>query len=103
MIDRDEDIRECWAYSKAGQKCSHPAGHPGDHAIIITWTDDECWKPGAGETPKPKPPYTVNIPAVEHLIDVDMRPDCEICSHPADMHSNQIGECVACDCKSYIG
>jgi len=36
--------RQCWAYGPNG-RCTHPAGHPGNHIIEYTWTDDECVTP----------------------------------------------------------
>lgn len=40
------DIKRCFAYNINGTRCDHPAGHPGHHAITVTWTDDECFTPG---------------------------------------------------------
>jgi len=36
----------CHAYSVTLDRCDMPGGHPGDHSITRTWTDDECWVPG---------------------------------------------------------
>jgi hypothetical protein len=35
----------CWAYDKQMRRCTLEAGHSEDHAIYITWTDNECFSP----------------------------------------------------------
>jgi hypothetical protein len=38
-------IRDCWAYNQQAQRCSQPAGHPGNHVISIEWSDEDCLDP----------------------------------------------------------
>jgi len=85
-----ETIRQCWAFNKAGNRCDHPAGHPGNHAIETTWTDAEC---AGAPLPQAQPALSVT----------DMSPaptpatKCAACSH-----AHRDGECK-CGCYSFIG
>lgn len=92
------EIRQCWAYNVAGQRCDMPAGHPGDHGIQFTWTDDDCYNPilSAGESrPSPaKPAAIVTLPTVPTQPTVIK---CVACQH---QHKN--GECK-CGCYEFIG
>lgn len=47
------DVRQCWAFHKDGTRCTHPAGHPGNHAVERTWTDKECYAPIRHQLPEP--------------------------------------------------
>lgn len=100
MIDRDEPLRECYAFNKNGQRCSHPAGHRGEHAVIITWGDDECWTPGG-----PTLFTAIAEPVIEHLVDIP-KPSgkCVICDHP--MHTGICGrpdgDDFECDCANGV-
>jgi hypothetical protein len=99
-------IRPCFAYNLRGERCDMPGGHPGDHAITTTWTDDECYAPGA--------PLAMGVAdghirpshgETEHLVDVPVElEDCAVCEHLAEYHPMQ-GPCIhgGCDCKNYVG
>jgi hypothetical protein len=106
----NDTIRECHAYSQSGQKCSHPAGHPGDHAIIITWGDDECWTPG---TEQVRPMASRAMGVADGLVPPQPVDEpvyvpsgkCAICQHKHHPH----GLCGApedgdftCDCMTSI-
>ena len=87
------DIKQCWAYNKEGQRCEHPAGHPGNHVIMAEWSDEECFAPmttplsralGAAPVLAPPPPPP---PATK----------CVACQH-----SHRGGECK-CGCYEFIG
>jgi hypothetical protein len=39
-----DTIRICWAYNQQAQRCDMPAGHPGNHAISIEWSDEETFE-----------------------------------------------------------
>lgn len=123
----DDPIRYCRSYNMQGQRCEHPGGHPGDHAIIITWTDEEEWSPTMGALPTITPreyaaleqPFVpVQHPVLSAVPDPVPLPDedpdtlgpvpiygqdrpgmCVLCNHR--MHN---GECQrgACDCKTGI-
>lgn len=84
--------QQCWAYDKQRRRCEKTAGHEKEHAILIEWSDSECYDPSgtvrsqpdvshetptSTEKPKPKP--------------------CVACKH---QHKN--AECK-CGCYSYIG
>ena len=86
--------RQCWAYGPNG-RCHHPAGHPGDHIIEITWTDNECVTPGQhGPSVTGISPATV----VQHVQEpVQDEPEaCVACNH---MHKG--GEC-RCGCYNHV-
>jgi hypothetical protein len=119
VIDRDEPIRYCRSYNMSGQRCEHPGGHPGDHAIILTWTDEEEWSPDKGgftptitqqEYAALEQPFVPTAPPV--VVDDEGVPlgpvpiygasnpgVCLLCNHR--MHG---GECERgnCDCKAGI-
>ena len=87
--------RQCWAYGPNG-RCHHPAGHPGDHIIEITWTDNECVTPGQ---PAPSMTGISPAPAVQEPVQVvqDEEPEaCIACNH---MHKG--GEC-RCGCYNHV-
>jgi len=83
----DDTIRQCWAYSKSGQRCEHPAGHPGNHVIMAEWGDDECATP---QPPATAPPPPLPAPLTQTTS------KCVACGHA---HS---GECK-CGCHEFIG
>jgi hypothetical protein len=87
----------CHAYSVTLDRCDMPAGHPGDHSITRTWTDDECFVPGAPVTLKEHGapiPYTLPEPGPSR---------CVLCEHK--FHN---GKCPAmdgefsCDCSEGV-
>jgi hypothetical protein len=38
-------IRQCHSFNRQGQRCEHPAGHPGNHIVTAEWSDEEAWVP----------------------------------------------------------
>lgn len=86
------EIRQCWAYNVAGNRCDHPAGHAGKHMIATEWDDSECYAPSGFQTPaKPQPtppPVVTEIPVATK---------CIACSH-----SHKSGACK-CGCHEFIG
>lgn len=86
------EIRQCWAYNVAGNRCDHPAGHAGKHMIATEWDDSECYAPNGFQTPtKPQPtppPVVTEIPVVTK---------CIACSH-----AHKSGACK-CGCHEFIG
>lgn len=91
-------IKKCFAYNIEGLRCMQAAGHDGDHAHAITWTDEECFAPFAVAVPlaQQEPEYTA-FPASEQAADTTR---CVACSHKVSMHPT--GECLSCDCKGVI-
>lgn len=88
--------RQCWAYGPDG-RCTHPAGHPGDHIIEITWTDDECVTPG-----QPAMAKTVISPAVvQHVPPVVQEPVQESEEVEACVACNHFHKSDACKCGCY--
>lgn len=85
-----ETIRQCWAYNHRGQRCEHPAGHPGNHVITDEWSDDECFTPSKS-TPQPRQPIPMPIPE-----DIPVG-KCVACSH-----THKGGQCK-CGCHEHIG
>lgn len=91
-----DTVRQCWAYNKEGQRCDHPAGHPGNHVIMAEWTDEECFSPIQHQLPKqavqskPEPPMT------------PISPKPEVTNCVACQHKHRGGECK-CGCYEFIG
>lgn len=88
--------RQCWAYGPQG-RCTHPAGHPGNHIIEYTWTDDECVTPSVPTLGHSQPATAmtdtsaaINEPAQE------ASEACVACGH---MHKS--GACK-CGCYEHI-
>jgi hypothetical protein len=97
MIDRDEPVRECFAFNKDGLRCTGRAGHPGKHGHAIEWGDDECWTPTAG-LPIPQPPIWPPVQPAPQGSGM-----CAICEHP--MHDGRCGADdggFECDCAQGI-
>ena len=92
----EEKIRQCWAYSKDGVRCEHPAAHSGDHVVEKSWTDEECSDPTKLMTePEPKKIDPSKISQSENRIETIVK--CVACGHA---HKN--GECK-CGCHEFIG
>lgn len=94
------EIRQCWAYNKDGQRCDHPAGHPGNHVVMKEWGDDECYSPIVHQLPKTNPVQEhLNPP----LSTVTAAPEpaqpaaCVGCNH-----HHKTGPCK-CGCYEFIG
>lgn len=84
-----ETIRQCWAYNHRGQRCEHPAGHPGNHVISDEWSDDDCFTPTSPAIkPVVPPPVPVAAPTAGK---------CVACSH-----AHKAGTCK-CGCHEHIG
>jgi len=87
------DPRQCWAFHRDGTRCTHPAGHPGNHATERTWGDDDCAIPTpatAMRTIMDAPPTAVEVLAPSTI-------KCVGCSH-----SHKGGPCK-CGCYEFIG
>lgn len=105
--DGTEYLIRCYAYNKAGQRCEQLAGHDGDHALVTSWTDDECWVPGQPMevTLKEYGVPRITTPLVEHLVDIP-KPSgkCVICGHK--MHDRMCGAPDAdgfdCNCSAGV-
>jgi len=91
------EIRTCWAFNSSGQRCEHPAGHPGNHVITATWTDDECFSPIRHQLPEPATAVKENtpIPLPEPLAHEPLK--CVGCGH-----QHKGGPCK-CGCHEQIG
>jgi len=37
--------KQCYAYSKEGDRCEKKPGHAGDHSVTLTWDDADCYDP----------------------------------------------------------
>lgn len=83
------DIRQCWAFHVDGTRCGHPAGHPGDHAVEITWTDAECAMPSS--------PNPIPVPVSPEPAPAPLNTVCVACQH------KHTGSCDACGCYEFIG
>jgi hypothetical protein len=84
------DIKQCWAYNKKGQRCEHPAGHPGDHVVGVQWTDEECATPTELAPPPPLPPLPPPV-LVQEVV------SCVACQH-----KHKGGACK-CGCYEFVG
>lgn len=82
--------RQCWAYGPNG-RCHHPAGHPGDHIIEITWTDDQCIQPG-----QPAKAVTGISVAVQEHVQETVYEESEPCVACGHMHRS-----AGCNCGCY--
>lgn len=88
----DAVIKKCFAYNIDGLRCMQTAGHDGDHAHVIAWTDAECFDPTVMVPPQvaaavmaqpsePAPPMTAP----------EAGEPCVVCNHPAHLHDTEIG------------
>lgn len=88
-----DTIRQCWAYNVAGNRCDHPAGHPGKHMIATEWDDSECYAPNGFQTQT-----KAAAPVVESETAIPATTNkCIACNH-----AHKSGECK-CGCHSFIG
>lgn len=85
------DLPQCWAYNSNGERCEKHAGHPGQHAITRSWTDDQCAAPA---TNKPQGRPLMEVFAEE---ETKQPSKCIACKH---MHRD--GVCK-CGCHEHIG
>jgi hypothetical protein len=85
-------MSKCWAYNKAGVRCTLEAGHIGMHQVASTWSDDECFIPGA----RPAPAPAATQPAEQDKPPVETKP-CVACGH-----RHKGGPCK-CGCHTQIG
>lgn len=86
------EIRQCWAYNAQGIRCDHPAGHPGDHVTMTTWTDEECFSPIRHQLP----PVALTTP----LLEKSKLPSIPV---PPDPPAADVGKCVACNHRHASG
>lgn len=92
-----DTIRQCWAYNKDGQRCDHPAGHPGNHVVMKEWTDDECYSPIKHQLPTV---VTTTMPSTATVSVNTVDPEnikCVGCGH-----QHKSGPCK-CGCYEFIG
>lgn len=98
-----DQIRQCFAYNIKGERCDHPAGHPGEHAITYSWTDDECYEPGRAEgIPMTKSREEAAIKFMEEHRPVLPEPMPEPVGCIACQHKHKGGACK-CGCYEFIG
>jgi hypothetical protein len=96
------EIRPCFAYNQNRLRCDMPGGHPGDHAITTTWTDEECYDPqqtviyGTGPTVVVGGggAYQNGPPPMDGDSD-----ECLICDHPMHRGMCPVGEC---ECRNGV-
>lgn len=93
-----DTIKQCWAYNIEGQRCEHPAGHPGNHVITAEWTDEECYSPIRHQLPQQpmSEPTTGLVTLVENKAPVEPAA-CVACNH-----HHRGGQCK-CGCHEFIG
>ena len=90
-------VKKCFAYNIEGLRCMQEAGHDGDHAHAITWSDEECFTPFAVAVPLAQQDTYTAFPEEERKADTSK---CVACNHLVTMHPD--GECLSCDCKAVI-
>jgi len=83
--------QQCWAYDKNRRRCEKPAGHEEAHAILIEWSDSECYDPSSGPV-KAQPAADVS-----HETEPKKIKPCVACKH-----SHKGGSCK-CGCHTHIG
>ena len=78
------EIPRCYAYHLSGSRCEGYAGHPGDHAVGLTWGDDECWTPGVTPITGTLGPA---VPAFEPAPTAQPQAEpCVVCNHAEAYH-----------------
>lgn len=92
------EVRICWAYNADGQRCDHPAGHPGNHVVMKTWTDEECFSPIVHQLPNPtqvhmNPPLSTKTAPAQLVL----QENCVACGH------KHRGKECGCNCYEFIG
>ena len=92
--------RQCWAYGPNG-RCHHPAGHPGDHLIEITWTDEECTVPTLGHPQHAKAETVISPAAIQHVAPVVQELVQESEEAEACVACNHFHKSAACKCGCY--
>jgi hypothetical protein len=106
------DLRICFAYNDRGLRCMQPAGHEGNHAHAIEWTDAECFDP-ADLIPipaQPTPPFVGDVDEIARQVAAaeakwearELSMDTEALAeldfgHPAIAPVLVDSRCVACD------
>lgn len=100
---------QCFAYSQTGIRCEKTAGHSGNHAVHVAWTDDECYQPNpyskaTTNTPAPVAHTNAAASVTEHGYEIKPSEPEAIQSIPcaACSHKHRGGECK-CGCYSFIG
>lgn len=82
------DLPQCWAYNIDSKRCEQRAGHAGNHAYTISWTDDDCYQPGT-------PAHSVNKTSLPVPVQ-DMPTIPEPTIPPAGESVPEVGKCAAC-------
>ena len=86
-------MSQCWAYDQRQRRCEQDAGHEGDHAIIIAWNDEECYKPEVAVRP-----VAVSRETLEPAAKEEKKPAaCAACQH------RHKGGACKCGCYNQIG
>lgn len=57
--DVSRETPRCWSYSLEGSRCEEDAGHAGEHAVRLSWTDEQAWTPAKGPLGAPGPAQAV--------------------------------------------
>lgn len=99
-----DNIKQCWAFHRDGDRCEHPAGHPGDHTTSTSWTDIECATPG--EFGQPATAKTGILDGTEFISQTPEKTE-ELVSVPitncvACNHKHKGGAC-RCGCYEFVG
>ena len=89
--------RQCWAFNIEGQRCEHPAGHPGNHVVMKEWGDDECYSPTAQQLPTV---ITTSNPTANTVSVTTVNPEVTKCV--GCNHAHKSGPCK-CGCYEFIG
>lgn len=90
------DLPQCWAYNSNGTRCEQRAGHASPHSYTITWTDEDCYKPG---TPA-HPAIEISLPPIPPPPPGEVPAAAGKCA--ACKHNHRGGECK-CGCYEHIG
>lgn len=84
-------MTQCWAYDQRQRRCEQDAGHEGNHAILIDWTDEECYKPEVAVRP------AVVSRETENFKEEKKPAACAACQH------RHKGGACKCGCYNQIG
>lgn len=82
--------QQCWAYDRNRKRCEKAAGHDDNHAILIEWSDSDCYDPSStARQAQPAPDVSHETPKPKAT--------CVACRH-----SHKSGMCK-CGCHTHIG
>ena len=83
-------MSQCWAlYIITSERCTMDAGHEGDHEIVTSWGDEQCYVPGL-------PPSAIKQPSVSEPSVFAGEP-CIVCDHAWHDEICTFGKC---DCMT---